>query len=162
MIHPHTALGPEDLWETADNERLPRKSAVAAKIMRNTRKYYEQNRNDCKCIFCSLKGENKEHDELIDQIVIDYITNFKRDNPYQDQDYGDPYIDYMPPLNVLEEIMKYVYEDYDGYRRNEGAAANLTPLMKEMLNRGVAKSELDKILDKFKSQNEISWCDLEL
>ena len=60
MINEHTALGPEDLWEKIGDERNPSKSIVAAKIMRNARNNVGQNFNDCKCIYCSLIGENKE------------------------------------------------------------------------------------------------------
>lgn len=148
MIRYQELLGPENIFE-GDSEKLLSKSIVAAKIMRNARKNHSQYLNNCRCIFCSLKGDNKEYEELIDGIIIDHITFFKRQ--------GEDLIrDYMPPLDVIEEIMKFVDVDYYRYYPE---ANNLTPLMNEMLRRGVARSELNKILDKFIPQVDISSSD---
>jgi hypothetical protein len=61
--------------------------------MKNAR----DNHNQCavdNCIFCSLKGVNREYEELIDQIIIDQIVTF-----------GKSY----NPIGILEEMMNFVY-----------------------------------------------------
>jgi hypothetical protein len=133
-----------DLWEPESGERLLGKSLMAKKIMENDRSNYNQCMKYEKCIFCSLKGENKEHEELIEVIIIDYIKNFNSKITYGSQDYIDP-------IGMVGEIMNFVYGNnvtfsYSFYPNIN----NITPLMNEMLKRGVTRSELDKILDKFK------------
>ena len=149
MINFYNALGPEELWGKTDDERNSSKSDLAEKIMRNVRKNIAPHVNECKCIFCLLIGKNKKYEELTNEIIIDHIVNFKKE--------GENLIrDYIHPLNAIEEIIKFVYGDLD-YVPYAYHPENLTPLMSEMLKRGVSRRELDKVLEKFKDEPSNFW-----
>jgi hypothetical protein len=120
-----------DLWEPTIGEQNPNKLIVTEKILKKARNYH------CPCIFCALKGDDKKNEELIENVIINYVANFEKETD-----------DYIPPISLLEIIIRFVSEDVD-YYRYDPVKNNLTPIMKVLLNTGFSQSEMGKILEKF-------------
>jgi hypothetical protein len=140
------SLVSDELWIPAIGEQKPNKLIVTEKYLKKARDKY------CQCIFCALKGEDRKNEELIEKVILDYVANYDI-RPWSKS------CDYIQPLDLLEILMKFVYNSsslcntfFYHPERN-----NLTPLMKVLLNNGFSQNEMDKILEKFtcRPQNEI-------
>ena len=141
----------DDLWIPAIGEQNPNKLIVTEKYLKKARDKY------CQCIFCALKGEDRKNQELIDKVIMDYVANYDI-RPWSKSS------DYINPLDLLEILMRFVYDPYSLSSRfcYYPERNNLTPLMKELLNNGFSQIEMNRILEKFtyKHQNDSNWDDL--
>jgi hypothetical protein len=126
-----TSLLSNDLWEPAAGEKYSSKLIVTDKILKKARNHY------CGCIFCNLKGEDRKNEELIEKVIMDYVTNYENLKE-----------DYMLPINLLKIIGVYIYDDFKEYTGSSDKT-NLPPFLKSILKSGFSQSEMDKILEKF-------------
>ena len=140
----------DDLWIPALGEQHPNKLIVTDKMLKRARNKY------CSCIFCALKGEDKKNEELVEKIIIDYISTYI--------DHRNRTSDYIHPIDLLEILIKFIYNNDvpKHFFLYYPESNNLTPLMRALLNSGFSQTEMDRILDKFtyKHQNDSNWDNL--
>lgn len=126
-----TSLLSNDLWEPAAGKIFSSKLIVTDKILKKARNHY------CGCIFCNLKGEDRKNEELIEKVIMDYVTNYENLNE-----------DYMLPVNLLKILGVFIYDDFKVYT-GYSDKSNLPPFLKSILNSGFSQSVMVKILEKF-------------